>query len=384
MYDAVNGIDGGHEPYLEGFRRLRPRFPGRCGRDCSPRHPRRRPEPDSADDGVHVSRPAGDHHRINGPTGSCKFDRGSDSGRRRARSRCRHPPGSSRAAAMLAAGPPVHSRRRWPLSDRTFMFTPGPDRANGGLRTRAPPNNDPFAWVAKVKPYIVESNEQFLSKGPHELTRALTPRSTTRSRSSARLGIQRTAEQQAIVDFFQPNPMEMYVRRFRGLAYGGGARPRRAGTVPRTALAAVADTAITCWKDKAHWSFWRPQTAIRLGDDDGNPKTAGDPSWISASSLIRRTRITHRATTAWPDRRPRSRSSYFGHGRTTFTLSMRHPGHHGTCRLGRTSTSVTCATTPSTLASTRESISARQTRRASRSVVMSRAGWASTRCERAK
>jgi hypothetical protein len=44
---------------------------------------------------------------------------------------------------------------------------------------------------------------------------------------------------------------------------------------------ATADALINCWDDKAHWSFWRPITAIRLGNDDGNDATAGDPAWTS-------------------------------------------------------------------------------------------------------
>ena len=30
---------------------------------------------------------------------------------------------------------------------------------------------------------------------------------------------------------------------------------------------------------KLHYNFWRPVTAIRNGEDDGNPATAADPSW---------------------------------------------------------------------------------------------------------
>ena len=44
---------------------------------------------------------------------------------------------------------------------------------------------------------------------------------------------------------------------------------------------AGADALINCWDDKAFWASWRPITAIRMGDDDGNPKTDGDPTWTS-------------------------------------------------------------------------------------------------------
>ena len=50
---------------------------------------------------------------------------------------------------------------------------------------------------------------------------------------------------------------------------------------------ALADAGIACWEAKYHYDFWRPVVAIReaepgtgpSGLGDGNPLTAGDPSW---------------------------------------------------------------------------------------------------------
>jgi hypothetical protein len=42
---------------------------------------------------------------------------------------------------------------------------------------------------------------------------------------------------------------------------------------------AGADGAIVCWNDKYYYRFWRPITAIRLADTDGNPATVVDPNW---------------------------------------------------------------------------------------------------------
>ena len=44
---------------------------------------------------------------------------------------------------------------------------------------------------------------------------------------------------------------------------------------------AMADAAIAAWDAKAFYSFWRPVTAIRAGDTDGNDLTAPDPEWSS-------------------------------------------------------------------------------------------------------
>ena len=41
----------------------------------------------------------------------------------------------------------------------------------------------------------------------------------------------------------------------------------------------AADALISVWDDKAHWSFWRPITAIREADIDGNPTTGRTPGW---------------------------------------------------------------------------------------------------------
>ena len=40
-----------------------------------------------------------------------------------------------------------------------------------------------------------------------------------------------------------------------------------------------ADALIACVEAKYHYAFWRPITAIRAGDTDGNEATAGDPTW---------------------------------------------------------------------------------------------------------
>jgi membrane-associated phospholipid phosphatase len=42
---------------------------------------------------------------------------------------------------------------------------------------------------------------------------------------------------------------------------------------------AMADAAIACWEAKYYYVTWRPVTAIRLADTDGNPATIADPSW---------------------------------------------------------------------------------------------------------
>lgn len=43
----------------------------------------------------------------------------------------------------------------------------------------------------------------------------------------------------------------------------------------------LADAAIACWDCKYFFNLWRPVTAIREADTDGNPLTVADPTWSS-------------------------------------------------------------------------------------------------------
>ncbi len=42
---------------------------------------------------------------------------------------------------------------------------------------------------------------------------------------------------------------------------------------------ALSDSTVASFDTKYHYSFWRPETAIRAGDTDGNPKTDPDPAF---------------------------------------------------------------------------------------------------------
>lgn len=42
---------------------------------------------------------------------------------------------------------------------------------------------------------------------------------------------------------------------------------------------AQADAGIACWESKYYYDYWRPVTAVREGDTDGNANTVADPNW---------------------------------------------------------------------------------------------------------
>jgi Tol biopolymer transport system component len=48
----------------------------------------------------------------------------------------------------------------------------------------------------------------------------------------------------------------------------------------------MADGYISSFNAKYHYRYWRPVTAIQTADTDGNPDTAGDPTWTPDGSRI--------------------------------------------------------------------------------------------------
>lgn len=108
-------------------------------------------------------------------------------------------------------------------------------------------------------------------------------------REVARLGrvdsADRTAEQTQIALFWAAGrgtvtPPGMWLQ-IAGLCSEAEALPLD-GSARACAIAglAVADAAVACWDAKYAYNLWRPVTAIREGDTDGNPETAPDGSWL--------------------------------------------------------------------------------------------------------
>ena len=128
--------------------------------------------------------------------------------------------GEAAAAAMIAERT---GDGRWGPFRFTCGEEPGQWRPATSLVCTTPSGpSDPFAWVAKVEPFVVKSNDQFLSGGPPPLRSRAYAKEYDEVKTLGALGATRTPTQQALVDFFQVNPIEMYYRSFRAYALAQG------------------------------------------------------------------------------------------------------------------------------------------------------------------
>ncbi len=272
IYDAVNMIDRGHEPFLKNLPGA-PRWGSKSAAASTAAYkvltgltPAQAALPAATLTWVTDAYTASLAAIPNGPSKDAGVEAGENA-----------------AAAMLL-------KRTGDGRYVPFSFTCGEGagqwRPANSLTCLTPPTpgtSDPFAWVARVTPFTLKSNSQFRSDGPL----ALGSRKYAKEYDEVkRLGgngtttpTERTAEQHAAAQFFSVNPIAIYSVMLRGLAQEKDLSSAEQARLFAMVNVAYADAAINCWDDKVFWSNWRPITAIRLGDSDGNSKTVGDGNW---------------------------------------------------------------------------------------------------------
>jgi hypothetical protein len=89
----------------------------------------------------------------------------------------------------------------------------------------------------------------------------------------------RTAEQTEIARFWEATLPPIYHGLVRAVATVPGREVTQNARLFAAVTQATDDALIAVFDAKHHYNFWRPVTAIRNGDIDGNDATERDPSW---------------------------------------------------------------------------------------------------------
>ncbi len=182
--------------------------------------------------------------------------------------------GEAAASAMLTART---NDGRNPTTPFPFVFgtTPGVWRVSPPLT--AP---EPTPWVGNVKPFLVPSAEMLRTKGPNALTSKAYARDLNEVKSVGSFSsTTRTADETNAAIFWQSQPLGLYGGVMRSLSARFGLTTAQNARLFAEVSLVGADGAIGCWNDKYYWNFWRPLDAIRQAANDGNPATEGDPTW---------------------------------------------------------------------------------------------------------
>jgi hypothetical protein len=272
VYDSVNAIKGGHDPYLPGLK-----------------------APTSASKGAAASTAA--HHVLIGIvdqapltatlTAQIKSDIKARLDAEYASSLAEIPDGQAKdkgievgaaaAAAMLAnrVGDGRFGAPNWPVP-----ANPGPGQ------WRPNPGNDPNAWVRNVRPFTLPNSDYFQTSGPLALTSAQYATEFNEVKALGRVdSATRTAAQTSLAYWTAGHPVPMLYASMRQVAASKGLTITEQARFHAMTSMATADSAINCFAEKGRWGFWRPTTAINLADTDGNDATAPDTGWTSLLPL---------------------------------------------------------------------------------------------------
>ncbi len=204
---------------------------------------------------------------------------------------------------------------------------PGVWRPTPSYQAGPPPSFAPMAtpWLGMVPTFTLKSGDQFLAKAPPPLNSKRYAEDYNEVKAlGARFNSARTPEQTDLAYFYAGNNFILWNRALRDIAaahtenIGNNARLLALGTL------AIADSVIVAWENKIHYVFWRPITAIQEGDNDGNSRTAGDPTWEPLLNTPNYPDYTSGANNV-VGALTRTLELFFGTDHITFTVFSQHP-----------------------------------------------------------
>jgi membrane-associated phospholipid phosphatase len=177
----------------------------------------------------------------------------------------------------------------WRANDNADAVVAAPSGDGPGLWQPTPPAFAPYLlpqW-GFVSPFAMPLSSFMRPPGPPSLDSAqwVADYSEVKALGAAN-GSSRTPEQSLIALFWSDGPgTETPSGHWNSLAQrvSAGQRSSLEQNARLFALLniAMADAAICAWDAKYTYNFWRPVTAIRNGEADGNPATVADPLWTS-------------------------------------------------------------------------------------------------------
>jgi hypothetical protein len=168
-------------------------------------------------------------------------------------------------------------------------FPSNPEIFNGGTapgewRPTQPGFDVPMSapWFGNVVPFVLKDTDGLLPEPPppHLGSGAYAKAYNEVKALGARTNSSRTPEQTILAYFYSGNFFAMLNGATRSIA---ATHLSDIGDTARLfALATMAgtDALMSSWNTKTYYNFWRPSTAIVEGENDGNPRTEGDPSWL--------------------------------------------------------------------------------------------------------
>jgi hypothetical protein len=157
-----------------------------------------------------------------------------------------------------------------------------PATAPGSFRP-TPPNFPPpvFTNWGQVTPFVLDSGDQFRPAPPQPLTgEAYADAINEVQLVGSATSTTRTPEQTEIGAFWTPPIQNFWNQIADEVAVAHHSDLPTTARLFAALNLSFADSAIAFYDAKYTYQLWRPVTAIRLADTDGNDDTTADPNWL--------------------------------------------------------------------------------------------------------
>ena len=163
----------------------------------------------------------------------------------------------------------------------TIPFSPSNPNAPGVWRPTPPANAAFFGtWLAFLRPLMLDAPSQFRPGPPPAINSDLYEDEFEEVRDyGVNVGSLRSPEQTETALFFTDITLGPLQGELRNLSNRRGLDISDRARLFAVVNMGQADTLIAVWDGKYHYGWWRPVTAIREADTDGNPDTAAVPGW---------------------------------------------------------------------------------------------------------
>jgi hypothetical protein len=140
-----------------------------------------------------------------------------------------------------------------------------------------------FEGWENVTPFVLHHSSQFRPGPPYKVSSKKYAADYNEVKSLGGDGVttpsDRTADQTQIALFWWESSPLKWNRIARTVSAGQGLDLWENARLFGLLNVALADGYIAMVDAKNHYNYWRPVTAIQNGNDDGNPRTTGDPTW---------------------------------------------------------------------------------------------------------
>jgi hypothetical protein len=165
--------------------------------------------------------------------------------------------------------------------DAPITYTPG---TGPGAWIPTSPIPPAVVYLSQMRPFAMRTASQFRGDGPPALTSEQYTADFNEIKNLGCLDCPARTEEQRIIGLFYTDAGPAQTgRAFRQVPHDYPMSLADNARLFAMLYVAVADAAIGSVETKYYYSFWRPITAIRQADTDGNPDTLADPDWTPLS-----------------------------------------------------------------------------------------------------